>query len=87
LERHLILGQRLSPIATSALLIASRLALTAALGCVGSAMRAVQKSLGTEFESVRGIVQLYAGDNEGDWLDNVQQWAREGQARRKSEEG
>jgi hypothetical protein len=54
---------------------------------IRSAIRAVQKSLGTEFESVRGIVNLYAGDNEVDWLDNVQQWAQEGQARRKSEEG
>jgi hypothetical protein len=48
---------------------------------IRSAMRAVQKSLGTEFESVRGIVQLYASDNEGDWLDNVPKWAQEGPSR------
>jgi hypothetical protein len=52
---------------------------------VRSAMRAVQKSLGTEFESVRGIVKLYAGDNEESWLDNMKTWAEEGRVYRKSE--
>jgi hypothetical protein len=52
---------------------------------IRSAIRAVQKSLGTEFESVRGIVQLYAGDNEESWLDNVPKWAQEGRVARQSE--
>jgi hypothetical protein len=52
---------------------------------IRSAMRAVQKSAGADFESVRGIVNLYAGDNEVDWLDNVPKWAEQGRVGRQSE--
>jgi hypothetical protein len=52
---------------------------------IRSAMRAVQKSLGTEFESVRGIVQIYASDSEESWLDDVPKWAQEGRVARQRE--
>ena len=54
---------------------------------IRSAMRAVQKSLGTEFESVRGILQIYASDNEESWLDDVPKWAQEGRVARQREGG
>ena len=54
---------------------------------IRSAMRAVQKSLGTDFESVRGIVQLYASDNDENWLDDVPKWAEQGRVARQSEGG
>ena len=54
---------------------------------IRSAMRAVQKSLGTEFESVRGILKIYASDNEESWLDDVPKWAQEGWVARQREGG
>jgi hypothetical protein len=48
---------------------------------IRSALRAVQKSLGTEF----GIVQIYASYNDENWLDDVPKWAEQGQVARRSE--
>jgi hypothetical protein len=54
---------------------------------IRSALRAVQKSLGTEFESVRGILKIYASDNDENWLDDVPKWAEQGRVARQSEGG
>jgi hypothetical protein len=54
---------------------------------IRSAIRAVQKSLGTEFESVRGIVQIYASDSEESWLDSVPRWTEDGRVARQREGG
>ena len=51
---------------------------------IRSALRAVQKSVGPEFESVRGIVKIYAGGGDENGLDNVPKWAAEGRAERES---
>src|ERR1019366_2513966 len=54
---------------------------------IRSALRAVQKSVGPEFESVRGIVNIYASYNDENWLDDVPKWAEQGRVARRSEGG
>ena len=54
---------------------------------IRSALRAVKKSVGPEFETVRGIVNLYASYNDENWLDDVPKWAQEGRVARQRESG
>jgi hypothetical protein len=51
---------------------------------IRSALRAVRKSVGPEFESVRGIVDIYASYNDENWLDDVPKWAEQGRVARQS---
>jgi hypothetical protein len=51
---------------------------------IRSALRAVRKSVGPEFESVRGIVNIYASYNDENWLDEVPKWAEQGRVARES---
>jgi hypothetical protein len=50
-------------------------------------MRAVSKSPETDVETVRSFVKIYSGYDDCTWLDNVQQWAQEGQKERLKSEG
>jgi hypothetical protein len=54
---------------------------------IRSAMRAVSKSPETDVETVRSFVKIYTGYDDRTWLDNVQQWAQEGQKERRKSEG
>jgi hypothetical protein len=51
---------------------------------IKSAMRGVRAPLGAEFESVEAIVNVYASGLYY-WLDEMETWAKEGRAYRKSE--